>query len=389
MNPSTTNPQKIYGLDGLRFFSFVAVIINHVYDYLHYYGYTFNKPDWVKAAGVYGVEYFFAGSGFLITYMLLAEKEKTGRFNIRYFYLRRIFRIWPAYYLLLLLVYLLVYQWHWFDIPVLTEMFTPWQGKSLLLFLCFMPHLAAMTGIPAAPYLDHTYTIGIEEQFYLVWAILFRFFSKYFFRFILLLLVIGITLSVVHYCFYFPIRNSVFSFINPAAVFFNYSQFTTFAIGSFIAVYYKSNHQTLGIFKNKWFQLGFYVLLFLLIYFNVKTPFLYYEWVTIQVGILLLIATYPGSSIIPYSHSVAEYLGRISYGVYLFHYIAITICIKYFVFAGKMDIFKPVNFVVLVFLSVLLSVLFGLVSYYTIEQYFMRIKNRFRAGSTNKNFENN
>jgi peptidoglycan/LPS O-acetylase OafA/YrhL len=384
MNPSIPTSQKIYGLDGLRFFSFVAVIINHVYDYLHYYGYTINKPGWLKAAGIYGVEYFFAGSGFLITYMLLAEKEKTGRFNIKYFYLRRIFRIWPAYYLLLLLVYLFVYQWHWFDIPVLTEMFAPWQGRSLILFLCFMPHVAAMAGIPAAPYLDHTYTIGIEEQFYLVWALLFRFLNKYFFRFILLLLLAGMVLSVIHYYFYVPIHNSIFSFLNPMAVFFNYSQFTTFALGSFIAVYYKSGHKSLAFFQNKWLQTGFYVLLAVLMYLNIKTPFLYYEWVTLQVGVVLLIATFPNSSIIPYSHPVAEYLGRISYGVYLFHYIAITICIKFFVFAGKMDIFKPVNLVVLVLLSVVLSVLFGLASYYTIEQYFMRIKNRFRAGSIKK-----
>lgn len=385
MNPAIIKPQqKIYGLDGLRFFSFVAVIINHVYDYLHYYGYTIAKPGWLKAAGIYGVEYFFAGSGFLITYMLLTEREKTGKFNIRYFYLRRIFRIWPAYYALLLIVYLLVYQTSWFNIPVITEMFTPWEGRSLLLFLCFLPHIPAMTQIPAAPYLDHTYTIGIEEQFYFVWAIVFRFFSKYFLRFISFLLALGILLSMLHYYFYTHIQNSPFQFLNPMAVFFNYSQFTTFAMGSFIAVYYRSNHRSLLWFQHKPLQCAFYIVLALLMYFNVTTSFLYYEFVSLQVGVVLLIATYPKTSIIPYAHPWAEYLGRISYGVYLFHYIAITICIKLFVFAGKMDIFKPVNFWLVTLASVLLSIVFGLLSYYTVEMYFMRIKDRFRVVASKK-----
>lgn len=378
-------PQKIYGLDGLRFISFVAVIINHVYDYLHFYGYSLEKAGWLKAAGIYGVEYFFTGSGFLITYMLLNEREKTGGFNIKYFYLRRIFRIWPAYYLLVLIVYLLVYTGSWFDIPALSADFEPWKFQALILFLCFLPHVAAMVQVPAAPYLDHTYTIGIEEQFYLVWAILFRYFSRYFMRFVIILLSAGLVLSLLHYFLYDEIHKSPFRFLNPVAVYYNYSQFTTFAIGSLVAVYYRSGHSSLSLFQYKPFQWVFYGLLAVLMYFDVRTPFLYYELVSLLVAVLLLVATFPKTSIIPYSHPVAEYLGKISYGVYLFHLVAITICIKYFVFAAKMDIFKPVNLWLLALLSVLLSILFGLISYYTVEKYFMRIKDRFRAVCSKQN----
>lgn len=377
--PAIKPPQKIYGLDGLRFISFVAVIINHVYDYLHFYGYSLTKANWLKAAGIYGVEYFFTGSGFLITYMLLNEREKTGGFNIKYFYLRRIFRIWPAYYLLVAIVYLLVYTNPWFNIPALSEAFDPWRSTALMLFLCFLPHVSAMAQIPAAPYLDHTYTIGIEEQFYVIWAVLFRYFSKYFMLFVKILLAAGFVLSVMHYFFYEAVKNSPFRFLNPVAVYYNYSEFTTFAIGSLVAVYYRSGHKSLLLFQHKIIQLLFYIILALLLYFDVRTPFLYYEFVSLQVAVLLLIATYPKTSLVPYSHPVAEYLGKISYGVYLFHLVAITICIKYFVFAAKMDIFKPVNLWLLALLSVLLSILFGLASYYTVEKYFMRIKDRFRA----------
>jgi hypothetical protein len=74
---------RIFGLDGLRFFSFVFVIYNHFYTVLDSYGYHFAEPAWIDALGHYGMQYFFAGSGFLISFMVMREHDKTGRFRIR------------------------------------------------------------------------------------------------------------------------------------------------------------------------------------------------------------------------------------------------------------------------------------------------------------------
>ena len=95
------------GLHGLRCIAALMVIVTHIELFKARYGlpniYHFNKDF-----GVYGVDFFFVLSGFLITYLLFKEDDKFGFINLKFFYLRRIFRIWPLYYLLIIIVFLLV-----------------------------------------------------------------------------------------------------------------------------------------------------------------------------------------------------------------------------------------------------------------------------------------
>jgi peptidoglycan/LPS O-acetylase OafA/YrhL len=79
-------------LDGLRAISILAVIWYHVPEL---------RPIWLT--GFLGVHLFFVISGFLITTILLREKEQFGRISLRNFYVRRTLRIFPAYYLTLVL----------------------------------------------------------------------------------------------------------------------------------------------------------------------------------------------------------------------------------------------------------------------------------------------
>ena len=91
------------GLNGLRFFAALAVIITHVelikgvFKFKHYW----NNPIIFNLGGL-GVYFFFVLSGFLITYLLLSEKQKFNKIEIKQFYLRRIFRIWPLYYFIII-----------------------------------------------------------------------------------------------------------------------------------------------------------------------------------------------------------------------------------------------------------------------------------------------
>ena len=99
---------KIYfeNLDFLRFIAFFTVFAGHtalgnfLINRIHVD--VINKFIWVFSQGGTGVSFFFVLSGFLITYLLLIEKEKTGKINVRNFYVRRILRIWPLYYLVIL-----------------------------------------------------------------------------------------------------------------------------------------------------------------------------------------------------------------------------------------------------------------------------------------------
>ena len=92
------NMKKIYfkNLDGLRFFAAFAVIIGHCQSFLYVEknGIDPYSPYASKLAN-FGVDFFFVLSGFLITYLTLVEIDKTGKIDIKKFYLRRILRNFP------------------------------------------------------------------------------------------------------------------------------------------------------------------------------------------------------------------------------------------------------------------------------------------------------
>ncbi|AIE86846.1 acyltransferase family protein [Fimbriimonas ginsengisoli Gsoil 348] len=109
----------------------------------------------VRHAGAFGVPLFFALSGFLITSLLLIERERTGTVDVRAFYIRRILRIWPAYYLALILF--LWMRWAAGD------------GLPLDAGLRY----ALLLGNYVAPYwgISVLWSISVEEQFYALWPL--------------------------------------------------------------------------------------------------------------------------------------------------------------------------------------------------------------------------
>src|ERR1700753_1939834 len=93
-------------LDGLRFYAFLGVFICHTlpFDGALYRKFHLPLPAlWGAAAkaGACGVDLFFALSAFLITSLLLRERQETGSVSLPRFYLRRILRIWPLYFLVI------------------------------------------------------------------------------------------------------------------------------------------------------------------------------------------------------------------------------------------------------------------------------------------------
>ncbi|MFF1904200.1 acyltransferase family protein [Kitasatospora sp. NPDC058218] len=139
--------RRFDALDGLRALAAVIVV------FFHYGG-----PESRFLSGWIGVHAFFVLSGFLITTLMLRERDRTGRISLRNFYIRRVFRIVPLYYLGLAITMVAVYR--------------SGHGWTVLMdhlpnYLGFMNeyHLAGDT-----PYL-HTWTIGIEQKFYLVWPL--------------------------------------------------------------------------------------------------------------------------------------------------------------------------------------------------------------------------
>src|ERR1700756_2077047 len=95
-------------LDALRFFAFSAVFVDHMRlpqteDYIAHHAPPMAAEliNSALSAGIFGVPLFFLLSAFLITSLLLREKEETGTLRVRAFYLRRILRVWPLYFVFL------------------------------------------------------------------------------------------------------------------------------------------------------------------------------------------------------------------------------------------------------------------------------------------------
>ncbi len=144
------------GLDGMRAIAVIGVMVYHA------------NHGWLSG-GFLGVEVFFVISGYLITLLLVAEKERTGRVSLRKFWMRRARRLLPALYVMMgaLAIYMvffdrrpmgstrgdfaagLLYVSNWFQI---------WVGQSYTAAEAFSP-------------LRHLWSLAVEEQFYLVWPV--------------------------------------------------------------------------------------------------------------------------------------------------------------------------------------------------------------------------
>lgn len=113
--------------------------------------------DRVIYNGPLGVRVFFVISGFLITYLLLAEEAATGAISLQNFYIRRTLRIWPVYFTFLIFLSVLTTA----GIASLSTC----QTASIVTFTVNM----GCTG----PLFSHLWSLGVEEQFYLLWPLLF------------------------------------------------------------------------------------------------------------------------------------------------------------------------------------------------------------------------
>jgi peptidoglycan/LPS O-acetylase OafA/YrhL len=159
------------GLDALRFYAALSVVIQHIrFSPSDWYGDP-RLPDTVGRFFINGtdaVNLFFVLSGFLITYLLLTERQNTGGVSVRGFYLRRILRIWPVYFLIIGLSA--------FVLPAVAPGYhNPLAANPILtlLLLLFMGNFAFVLFFPYPP-LEHIWSIAIEEQFYLTIPHLFR-----------------------------------------------------------------------------------------------------------------------------------------------------------------------------------------------------------------------
>ena len=162
------------GLNALRFFAAYFVVLHHGETIRHKFGLPNFESYSFFQNGALAVSFFFVLSGFLITYLLLTEIERTGTISLRKFYMRRVLRIFPLYYLLvfigLIAIPLLL---HFIHYPNTQPYDTATGGVLFLFFLSFV-----VNAVFGSHFLEPLWSIGVEEYFYLIWAPLFKKFKS-------------------------------------------------------------------------------------------------------------------------------------------------------------------------------------------------------------------
>lgn len=355
-------------LDALRFFAFLGVFFHHALPreasfYINA-GLTPAAAQWIlaaKEAGAFGLDLFFALSAYLITELLLREHAKRGTFSISAFYIRRALRIWPLYFTFLAATV--------FIIPTIlpSERF---GSEYIISFALFVGNwVCASDGIPfsvAGP----LWSISVEEQFYIGWPLLLLLFGVHRIK-QLAIAMIGVALAT-------RIFLAAYGAEHPAVWCNTFARLDSIALGAMLA--FSLRGRALQIRPS----LRLLLCATALASFWLAAMFLNHDGPTSVItyaisalaSVMLLIAVLHDKAeflrVQPFSWLV--YLGRISYGLYVFHLLALALAAKLVVvpFLGI-----PLNFERRLALAFLVTVALAAVSYRVLEQPFLRLKKYF------------
>ena len=349
-------------LDSLRTIAFLIVFFSHTF-YHSIDSYTYlNYISPIFGSGEQGVRIFFVLSGFLITYLLLIENNINNKIDIISFYIRRALRIWPLYYLILITGI--------FILPKFSSVFS-FCGDYIqnLFFLnnfnvhesgkCFNPHILI------------SWSVAIEEQFYLIWPIIFTFSMKK--KILPAVCIIGFILSYSY------------------SVFYEYDYFSSFCninylfIGCYGGYLYKKHKKIIdvSIIKSNLILLMtiFILMLLTVLDFNFSRKFSDYiflkELIYPILYILIILNCVCKDSNRTGNESIFSKLGKYTYGMYFYHpLIVLTLKIVY----DKLnlnyydDLFT--NFHLSIF-SLFFTVIISIFSYEYFEKIFLNYKNNF------------
>lgn len=353
-------------LDALRFVAFLAVFMHHALPrdaevYLSK-GFSPAATEWLlaaKEAGAFGLDLFFALSAYLITELLLREYANRGSFSVSAFYVRRALRIWPLYFTFLALTV--------FVIPTIipAERFGPIYIISFSLF--FGNWVCAVSGIPfsvAGP----LWSISIEEQFYIGWPLLLRFFGMHRIK------QLGVVMLVVAVAT--RILLAIVGVKHPGVWCNTIARLDPIALGALLAFVLNGRAPQI---RN---AVRLVMCVAALASWWVTARFLAHDGPTSvatyglsALASVMLLAAFlrseaPLLRVAPLSWTV--YLGRISYGLYVFHLFALALF---------MQLALPLGYELRVFFSFLLTVTLASASYKLLEQPFLRLKKHFSYAS--------
>ncbi|MCT4580157.1 MAG: acyltransferase [Flavobacteriales bacterium] len=375
--------KKIYfpNLNGLRFIAAFLVIIHHLEQIKSVYGIEnyWESIPFIKIVGKLGVVLFFVLSGFLITYLLLAEEKAFKKISIVKFYMRRVLRIWPLYFLIIILAFFVLPNIDIFILPGFEKdvIYSNLPSK-LLLYAFFFPNLA-LSLLGTVPFASHTWSIGTEEQFYLVWPLILSYIKKN--RIVAMLAII-----IFYICFKFFLQTSFASsyvpYSNILLAFWNSFPIDCMAIGGLYSILlFRKNKILKYLIRNDVFYFSIFLVSILMLA-GIRIPYIHYEFYSVFFGLIILNFSVNDKIKLSLENKTLNYLGNISYGLYMYHPIAIVL-----VTSISLSLGLSTNWI-LYPLSVILTILIADISYRYFESFFLKFKKQFsNILSGNNNFK--
>lgn len=349
----------------LRFFAFVGVFLFHFYHSPEFYAehgvprLVAKVADPIMYAGVFGVDLFFVLSAYLITELLLREKEQCGELDVRGFYVRRMLRIWPLYFFYIGLALIPLFN------P--NHVFT-WRYAVAFLLLAGNWSIVAW-GWPLHSIIGALWTVSIEEQFYLSWPPVVRKLSR---NGVAVAAIVMLVISNATRIAMIAVHGGVNSlWCNTLA------RLDPIAAGILVAVTlrgkipnFKSSARLLLLCS------GILLLVFVANHWQINAPDKL-EWMPTLLGfpaiavgsMLILLAVLGIASRLPQS---LLYLGKISYGLYVYHELANFL-------SGEL-ILVHTSFIQLALRPVLamgFTIALASASYAILERPFLKLKTRF------------
>lgn len=354
------------GLDTLRALAATIVVVDHIeiIKQNHHISNLIDHPSLIYPDGHLSVILFFVISGFLITYLLLIEENKTGTINLKSFYLRRILRIWPLYYLILFLSYVI---------------FNPDYSLIRILLPLFIAPNISYAICETWDVSPQIWSIGVEEQFYMVWPLILILISKSkrIFSYIILLTLLFTLLPFgLKFINLFFVKNTDFGiFISR---FFYGTKFNCMGIGVLLGfIYFKRNEIKFpAVLKNR-----------LVIYFLTALPFVlwFFKYHTGHLNDELYAVLFAFSIYQIVHHSkinidlpITRFLGKISYGIYLFHWIIIILLIEYIPRIDNEYIYNAALYSCVFLLTISVS----WISFVTYERFFLNLKKKYEINKS-------
>lgn len=373
-NQIKKNKKHFYNLDALRFLAAFSVFIFHfvqelksIFPELINSG-IFKKVQMITSKGTLGVNFFFVLSGFLITYLIFEEQKLKNKFNLKNFLIRRFLRIWPLYFIIIIIGFYLF--------PLIFNDYS--TVHSPLYYITFLANFDEINvGLyDSINFLTAPWSVAVEEQFYLFWGLfmflLFKLRTKAF-----PIILIGLII--------FSIGFSYLNINDPRVIYYHtFSVMSNILIGAGLAYFYfnKANFLIKIRTLNKIsiiliYLLGGFIILF-------KNKIFIGQLIPFEHLIISLFFAFIIYDQIELKHSfykigkvkLFNYLGKISYGLYLYHLIVIFIMTK--LFNNFVEISNLIVYTIIFFvISISLTILVSSISYRFIEKPFLKLKQIF------------